>query len=261
MNDTTHLSQVVEDGTAVLTLHHPPVNALSRSVLDELACRIQHLAGDIDICTVVIHSALPKFFSAGANIRELAAIRNSNEGRAYAERGQAVLHQIEHLPKPVIAAIDGVCLGGGLELALACPLRIATTASRLGLPEVNLGLLPGFGGTVRLSRILGVTQAMNMILLAKEIDGAEASRLGIVHQVVKPGAALETALELARQVQGKSKGSVNAILATLLPRDDELEKHAFEKEARLFGARFDTEDAKEGIRAFLEKRVPKFTGR
>lgn len=261
MNDTTHLSQIVEDGTAVLTLNNPPVNALSCAVLNELACRIQQNAADPDIRTVVIHSALPKFFSAGANIQELAALRNSREGQVYAERGQAVLHQIEHLPKPAIAAIEGVCLGGGLELALACPLRIATTASRLGLPEVNLGLLPGFGGTVRLARLLGTTQAMNMILLAKEIDGAEAARLGIVHQVVKPGAALETALELARQIQSKSPASVAAILCTLLPRDDTLEKHAFEKEARLFGARFDTEDAKEGIRAFLEKRVPQFQGR
>lgn len=255
------ISQVIEEGTAVLTLNHPPVNALSRALLDELETRIQRNEADPAIRAVVIHSALPKFFCAGADIRELAAIPSCEEGRRYSERGQRLMNRIERSSKPHIAAIEGACLGGGLELALACPLRIAAATARLGLPEVNLGLLPGFGGTVRLARVAGPARALEMILTGKDIDATQAAGMGWVHQAVKPGAALETALELARQIQGKSPGSIQAVLTILHHRDAASEQGAFEKEAELFGARFETEDAKEGLRAFLEKRLPRFQGR
>jgi enoyl-CoA hydratase/carnithine racemase len=255
------VTQVLEENTAVWTLNHPPVNALSRNLLSTLDALVEEACQNDEVRAVVITSFTQKYFVAGADIKELQKISSQAEGQKYAERGQAVLQKIENASKPFIAAIEGYCLGGGLELALACHLRIAGTEARLGLPEVNLGLMPGFGGTQRLVRQVGRDRALELMLTGNHISAQEAHDLELVSQVVKEGSSLDIALSLARQIQTKSALSIAAILASVRSREEDSLKERYRKDAKAFGALFETEDSKEGITAFIEKRPPQFKGR
>ncbi len=255
------VTQTLDENTAVWTLNHPPVNALSQALLSALDTLVDEACQNDEVRSVILTSFTQKYFVAGADIKELSNISNQAEGQKYAERGQAILMKIENAPKPFIAAIEGYSLGGGLELALACHLRIAGAEARLGLPEVNLGLMPGFGGTQRLARQVGQDRALEMMLTGKHIPAQEAYDLGLVSQVVKSGSTLDTALNLARQIQTKSASSVSAILASLRSREEDSLQDRYKKEAKAFGALFETEDGKEGLSAFLEKRQPQFKGR
>ncbi|WEG13939.1 enoyl-CoA hydratase [Pullulanibacillus sp. KACC 23026] len=248
------------DQVAVLTLNKPPANALSRSIIQGLSDQFDHLAEDPAIKAVVLRGD-GRFFSAGADIKEFTEVPSADEFSRLATNGQDVFKRIETFTKPVIAAIHGAALGGGLELSMACHIRIAETGTKFGLPELNLGLIPGFAGTQRLPRLVGVPKATEMILTSTPIDAEEALRWGLVNRVVETGKGFETALELAQQISKKSAVSVQAALRSLqFARQGEFEKGS-EFEAVSFGKVFASEDAKEGIAAFMEKRSPQFKDR
>ena len=256
--ETEHLSYEVEDGTALVTLKRPEaLNALSQSLLEELA-EIPELVQQDPEVRAVIFTGEGKAFAAGADLKEIAAIKDPFMGREYALFGQRVFAEIAALPVPTIAAINGYALGGGLELALACDLRVAAKTAKLGLPEVGLGLIPGFGGTQRLPRLIGRGRALDLIFTGRHVDAEEALFLGLVNRVAED--ALEEAKKLAQKIL-KNAPIALALAKESVVRGEGLDlAEALEIEADLFGYAAATEDMKEGVRAFLEKRPPSFKG-
>ncbi len=259
MTGTMH-SCKIEDGVALVTLNHPPVNTLTPELLAELDSTFDSLATDDAVKTVVL-TGTGRVFVAGADIRVLASIPSSTEGVAIALRGQAILNKIEAFEKPVIAAINGACLGGGLELAMCCHIRLAAEGARLGLPEINLGIMPGFGGTQRLPRLIGQSKAMELILTGEPISAREAMSLGLVSQVVSVDDLMRQAQGLARTMAAKSQVALRTSLRSIRQGMERSLSHGLVLEARLFGELCDTEDRKEGAAAFLEKRQPRFKNR
>lgn len=252
------ISVLVDDSqTAVLSINNPPANALSVSLLEALGKTVRSLNANEKIRAVVVVGGSQKFFAAGADIKELQSIDRCSKGREYSEKGQVVLNEIENASKPYIAAVEGHCLGGGLELALACHLRIAGSEANFGLPEINLGLMPGFGGSQRLTRLVGVGRALEWMLTGDNVSAEEALRTGLVNRRVGKGNALETALNLGKHIAQKSPHAVAAILKTALSSDSVSWQEKLMRESRAFGSLFETDEAKEGMQAFLEKRIPK----
>jgi len=250
----------IEEGVALVTLNHPPVNALTSEMLTEMDSTFDSLAMDEAVKIVVLTGA-GRCFVAGADIRELASIPSSAEGEAIAHHGQTILNNIEGIEKPVIAAINGACLGGGLELAMCCHIRLAAEDARFGLPEINLGIMPGFGGTQRLCRLIGQSKAMELILTGEPISARKAMRLGLVSQVVSTDDLLRQAQGLARTMAGKSQPALRASFRAVRQGITGDLADGLALEARLFGALCDTDDRKEGVAAFLEKRQPQFKNR
>ncbi|MBI4400655.1 MAG: enoyl-CoA hydratase/isomerase family protein [Nitrospirae bacterium] len=256
----TALSRTVEHGVATLTLNHPPVNALTPELLVELEAAFDALAADRAVKVVVL-TGTGRFFIAGADIRVIAGIPSSREGTEMALRGQAIFNKIEAFEKPVIAAINGVCLGGGLELAMCCHLRLAAEGTRLGQPEINLGIMPGFGGTQRLARFVGRSKATELILTGDLFSAQEAKAMGLVSQVVPPEDLLRQAQGLARRIASKGQLAVRAALRAIHQGAELGLREGLALEARLFGGLCDSEDKKEGTAAFLMKRQPQFQDR
>lgn len=256
---STHTCRI-EESVALVTLTQPPVNALSPELMTELDGTFDALASDTDVKAVVLTGA-GRYFVAGADIRVLASIPASAEGEAMARRGQAILNKIEAFQKPVIAAINGACLGGGLELAMACHVRLAAEGARLGQPEINLGIMPGFGGTQRLPRLIGRSKAIELILTGDPISAQEALEIGLVTQVTPPEDLLRQAQGMARKMAGKSQPALRASLRAIQHGADMDLADGLALEARLFGELCDTEDRKEGLAAFLGKRQPRFRDR
>ena len=250
----------IDNGVATVTLNHPPVNALTPQVLAEIDAAFDSLSKD-DSVKVIILVGTGRVFVAGADIKVLASISSAQEGTKMALHGQAILNRIESLEKPVLAAINGMCLGGGLELALCCHLRLAADAARLGQPEINLGIIPGFGGTQRLSRLVGSSKALELILTGDPISAAEAKALGIVSQVVPADDLLRQAQGMGRKIALKAQLAARTALRAVRDGAQMGLAEALEHEARLFGELCDTEDKREGVMAFLEKRQPQFRGR
>ncbi|ODT44248.1 MAG: enoyl-CoA hydratase [Nitrospira sp. SCN 59-13] len=249
-----------DGAVATVTIHHPPANTLTPELLAELSQIFETFAND-DAIKVVVLTGTGRFFIAGADIRVLASISSSQEGSSIARQGQAILNRIESLEKPVIAAINGVCLGGGLELAMCCHIRLVAEGSRLGQPEVNLGIMPGFGATQRLPRIVGQSKALELILTGDPISAQEAKSLGLVSEVVPPEDLLRQAQGLARKMATKSLPALRASLRSIHSSADMNLLEGLALEARLFGALCETEDKREGLAAFLEKRQPRFMDR
>ena len=258
MNAEKHVTVLEDEDIAVLTLNRPPANALNIEVLTELDSAIQQLNWNDAVRAVILASGSEKFFCAGVDIKELSTIQSEKDGVKYAELGQSVLGKINSATKPYIAAVEGVCVGGGCELALACHLRIAGTGAKFALPEINLGVMPGFGGTYRLPECIGTPRALEMMLTGKEVSAEEAQSMGLINQAVNSGAALETALHLGKQIAGKGGRAIAAILSVVNDPDCVSIEKKLKKEANAFGKLFTTHDAREGFLAFLEKRLPDF---
>jgi enoyl-CoA hydratase len=250
-----------DGAVAVVTVNRPAVlNALNAPTLDDLRRAALDLKHDTGVRVVIMTGAGEKSFIAGADINELA-VQTPTTGRDHALRGQHVFNLIENLGKPVIAAINGYALGGGCELAMACTLRIAADTAKLGQPEINLGIIPGYAGSQRLARLVGKGKAMELILTGAQITAAEAERIGLVNRVV-PAADLMT--EVRKLAAALSRGAPIAMRYIISAVNEGLEMPFAEAcvfEATLFGLVASTEDMREGTTAFLEKRKPEFRGR
>jgi len=251
----------VEDRVAIVTIDHRPVNALDQPTLQELGTIIDSVAAEPTVKVVIVTGAGSLAFVAGADIKAVSQLTSLQQAKEMAALGQAVFLKIQRLSKPVIAAINGICLGGGLELAMSCHLRISGDRVRFGQPEVNLGIMPGWGGTQRLPRLIGRTKATEWILTGDMVTAQEAARLGLVNQVVPQDQVLKVAKDVARKIA--SKGAV-AIAQSLRAIEDGIDhplEQGLAKEAEAFGAVVLSEDAREGVNAFLEKRQPQFKDR
>jgi enoyl-CoA hydratase len=250
-----------DHAVAIVTINRPKVlNALDISTLDDLRRAVLDLKRDDAVRVIVITGSGDKSFVAGADINELVA-NSPTSGRDQALAGQHVFDLIENLGKPVIAAVNGYALGGGCELAMACTLRIAADTAKFGQPEVNLGLLPGYGGTQRLPRLVGKGKAMELILTGAPISAAEAERIGLVNRVV-PASVLMTEARSFAGILAAQPPLATAYIIHAINHGVEMPfAQACAYEATLFGLAFATEDMREGTRAFLEKRKPSFRGK
>src|SRR6266487_4344462 len=252
-----YVTVTVAERFATVTLNNPPSNLLSTPVLRELDQTFGQLEAD-DAVRVIILTASGKFFSPGADIKELADLNTMHQGSELSGRGQALLNRIERFDKPVIAAINGACLGGGLELAMACHMRVAAAGTLLGLPEIKLGLIPGFGGTQRLPRIIGTSRAAELILPGELITSDQALSMGLVNRVVLGRDLLTQAQQLAGRITSKGRLAIQSALRAIRTGLDSPLAEGLARETELFGMLCETPDKKEGTAAFLEKRPPKF---
>ncbi len=257
MPDYQYLGVTTEEKVCVLTVSNPPANLLSSLVLAELSGFLDALAEKPEAKVLIVTGA-GTFFIVGADVKEIAAIQGASFGTEASTLGQMVFSKLENLPIPTIAAINGHCLGGGNELAMACSLRIASDRARFGQPEINLGIMPGFGGTQRLPRLVGLARALELNLTGDMVSAQAALEMGLVNKVVPEAEVMKQALGLAKKIAEKSQPAVERILkatqqALALPAAE-----GFKLESKLFGELCETQDMREGLTAFLEKRRPKF---
>jgi len=251
----------IRDGVLFLTIDRPKVlNALNAQTVEEIHQAFVSARDDESVKAVIVTGGGEKAFVAGADINELA--RNTPiTGKQTSERGQAILSFIERFPKPVIAAINGFALGGGCELALACHIRIASDKAQIGLPEVTLGIIPGYGGTQRMARLLGKGKALELICTGDRIPAAEAERIGLVNKVVPADQLLAAAEEMARKIMARGPLAIRAAIEAVVRGSDMAFEEGQLLEANLFGLLCASEDTKEGLTAFLEKRPARFRGK
>lgn len=254
-----------EDGgrIIVIAIDNPPANTLGRAVMQELSDVIEAFASDdtakVAILTGGTEAGAGQIFVAGADINDIAALETAAAAEAAVTQGHQVFDRIAGLHKPVIAAINGACLGGGNELAMACPLRIASANATFGQPEIKLGIIPGFGGTQRLPRIVGKAKALEMMLTGSNINAQEALRLGLINKVAAEGMLLREAKGLAKVISMMGGKAVAAILQATEQGMSTTRDEGMALERRLFGEVAETADKREGLAAFIEKRRPNFT--
>ena len=249
-----------EDRLVTVTLNRPPVNALSKEVMDALADTFDELAKDDTIGAVIVTGAGEKAFVAGADITEFPKLNSSN-GEKLSRRGQEVFQKIADFPAPVIAAVNGFALGGGMELALACDIRVVAENAKVGLPEVTLGIFPGYAGTQRLPRIISAGKAKELIFSGAMIDAAEAYRIGIADHLTPAGESVNKAREVAGAILKAGPVAVRLAKQAVNSGLDQTLAEGQKTEAKLFADLCDTEDQKEGAKAFMEKRPPQFKGK
>ncbi len=249
------------DAIRTITVNRPDkLNALDSATLDALGAAFEDAARDASVRVVILTGGGSKAFVAGADIAEMSGLTPA-EGRDFSVRGSRMMRGIEKMPKPVIAMINGFALGGGLELAMSCHLRIAADTAKVGQPEINLGLIPGFGGTQRLIRLAGRAAALELCLTGAPIDAARAMQFGIVNRVV-PAAELEAeTIKLATQLANAAPLALRGILDCIDTGGEVGIGEGLEYESAQFGLVFSTDDMREGTGAFLEKRKPAFKGR
>jgi enoyl-CoA hydratase len=246
------------DGILIVTIDRPKVlNALNAQTVQEIGQAITAAATDDAVKCIILTGGGEKAFVAGADINELAQM-GPITGKQTAERGQKVLNAIENSPKPVIAAINGFALGGGCEIALACHIRIASEKAQLGLPEVSLGIIPGYGGTQRMARLLGKGKALELILTGDRIGAVDAEKIGLVNKVVPADQLMATAEEMAKKIASRGPLAVRAAIEAVMSGSEMPFNEGQFLEATLFGLLAATEDMKEGMQAFLEKRAADF---
>ena len=260
MADYQYLGVSTEEKICTLTISNPPANLLSKAVLTELNNFLDGL-GTHPEPKVLILTGAGTFFIVGADIKEISELKNSAQGNEAAALGQMVFNKLESLPIPTIAAINGHCLGGGNELAMACSIRIASDRARIGQPEINLGIMPGFGGTQRLARLVGKSKALELNLTGEMINTKEAFEIGLVNRIVPEAEVMKQAAGLAKKIAGKSRPAVERILKATREGSARSLEEGLKLEATLFGQLCETQDMKEGLAAFLEKRQPKFQDR
>ncbi len=236
------------------------LNALNLKTIGELKAAFLSLRDDLEVKAVILTGSGDKAFVAGADISELANL-NSSSGKEYALKGQELTKLIENFEKPVIAAVNGYALGGGTELALACHIRIASDNAKMGQPEVKLGIIPGFGGTQRLARLVGKGWAMELILSGRMVTAQEALAMGLVNKVVPLSDLLPTCEALAKEILANSSLAISSAIEAINQGLDKALEKGLLFEAELFAKACDTEDSKEGTKAFLERRKANFQGR
>jgi len=249
-----------EDGFAVVTLNRPPANAISAQLVVDLEAAVAELEGDAAVRAVVITGAGDRIFCGGADLGSAFSGGPGADLEAFLRRGNAVLRRIETFPKPVIAAIQGHATGGGCEIAMACHLRVMKETARIGQTESNLGIIPGYGGTQRLPRLIGRTKALEFLILGTQIPASEALTLGLVNRVSKEGATLDDARALARTIAQRAPIATRLIIQCVDRGLNGPIEQGIEGEVRAFLEILKTEDAAEGIQAFFGKRPPQFKG-
>jgi enoyl-CoA hydratase len=251
----------VKDHVATVTLNRPQVlNALNSTVFNELDQAFMKLVANVEVRVILLTGAGEKAFAAGADIGEIARLDVAT-GEAKARRGQEVLRMIETCGKPVIACINGFALGGGCELAMACTMRLASETARMGQPEVKLGLIPGYGGSQRLPRLVGRSMALKLLLTGEMVSATEALGIGLVDEVVPAGRLMERAEELAKTIVGMAPLAVAGCMEAVRWGSELSLMAGTDVEAEIFGRLCGTEDKAEGTKAFLEKRAPVWQGR
>jgi enoyl-CoA hydratase len=261
MTDLSYLRVDWDGDVAVVTIDRPDkLNALNAEVVAELGQVFRDLREDDAVRGVILTGGGEKAFVAGADIGELAKM-DSVSGVAVSRDGQEVFRMIERFPKPVLAAVGGYALGGGCELALACHLRLASENARFGLPEVGLGIIPGYGGTIRLARLVGLGRAIELTLTGEQIRAERAHDIGLVSGVVPRDELMDRARTLMGTITAKGPVAVRMALESIYGALDATTEEALRHESALFGILASTSDMKEGMSAFLEKRTPEFTGR
>lgn len=246
-----------EQDVGIVSINNPPVNALSKAVFKEILDSVQELKQSPEIKAIIIMGE-GAIFAAGADIKEIQNVNSQQEGEAISLESHKVINEISNSDIPVIAAINGPCLGGGNELAMACHIRIATDKARFGQPEINIGIVPGMGGTQRLPRYVGTSKAIELLLSGDLISSQEAKSLGLVNLVVPESELKKQALGLAKKFTSKSKVAMAAILKAVREGVEKPLDEGLKIEAKQFGLIMTTEDKKEGIQAFVEKRAPSF---
>ncbi|GFO64021.1 enoyl-CoA hydratase/isomerase family protein [Geomonas paludis] len=251
----------IAEGVATVTVNRPgSLNALNSQVLGELECTLYKLEQDAGVSVVILTGAGEKAFVAGADIKEMAEM-NSFEGHRFALQGQRVMLFMEKMTKPVIAAVNGYALGGGLELALACDVIYASDNAKLGFPEVTLGIIPGFGGTQNLARLIGPNRAKELIYSGRMINAQKALAWGVVNEVVAQAELAAKALDLAREIAKNGSLGVGYAKNAIVNGLNMTKEDGFRYESSLFGVLFATADQKEGMSAFVEKRKAQFQGK
>jgi enoyl-CoA hydratase len=259
MSTYQNLKVESKDGIFFITVNRPDkMNALNRQTVQEIGMAVKQAKEDNSVFGIMLTGEGQKAFVAGADIKEFMGL-TGDQGKEMAKAGQDVFQSIEDCPKPVIAAVNGFALGGGCELAMACHLRVASENAQFGQPEVNLGLIPGYGGTQRLVRYIGKTKALELTITAERINAQQALQLGLVNYVVAPDALVAKCVEMLNLVKTKSPFAVAAAIRAVNAYDGTA--NGFKSELNEFGKCFTSEDIKEGINAFIEKRKPSFTGR
>lgn len=250
----------VEEGILTITINRPDkLNALNKTVIEELSQAIEEIYHNPEIKAALITGTGPKAFVAGADISEFVNL-DAQLGKLLAQKGQTeVFDKIENSPKPIVAAVNGFALGGGCELAMACHFRLASENAKFGQPEVNLGLIPGYGGTQRLTQLVGKGKAMELMMTGQMIDAHEAHKLGLVNHVLTTEELIPKTKEIIQTIMTKAPLAVSQVIAltNIAARGDE---EGLKKEIIAFGELFESSDVKEGTSAFLEKRKPNFTG-
>lgn len=254
------LSWTIEDGVATAIINRPPANALARGVILEINELLDAVENDESV-RVILLKGEGRFFSAGADIKEFTSISSGAEFSELAASGQSIFERLETFSKPVIAAIHGAALGGGLELAMSCHIRLVSENAKLGLPELQLGLIPGFAGTQRLPRYVGFAKAAEMLLTSDPISGTDAAKFGLANHAYPEEELFERAQALATKIAKKSPVAVKAALEMLQYVKPASYHEGVKAEANAFGTVFVSEDAQEGIAAFIEKREPVFKGK
>ena len=260
MPDGQYVTVTIDEHVATLTITNPPANVLSTAVMTELNAALDRLAQEAAVKAVVLTGG-GTFFIAGADVKEIAALTGAADGERATRLGQGVFDKVAALPVPVIAAVNGLCLGGGLELAMACHLRVASDRARFAQPEINLGIIPGFGGTQRLPRLVGAARALELCLTGDMITAQTAYAIGLVNKVVPDGEVLKQAQGLAKKIAAKGRLAITAIMTAVRDGLPKPLAEGLALESQLFGTICQTQDMKEGLKAFLEKRQPTFQDR
>ncbi|NIN68550.1 MAG: hypothetical protein GTO63_28365 [Anaerolineae bacterium] len=258
MTERQYVKLAKEDRVAIITIDNPPVNMISQPVVSDLQSALEEAWADDEVKAIVITGGGQMVFMAGADINVILDLKTPGEAKEIVMQVHELFQTIENSPKPIIAAINGHCLGAGNELAMSCHMRIANNRAMFGQPEIGLGIIPGFGGTQRLPRLVGKGKALELILTGDRITGAEAASIGLVNKAVPGTEVMKTAVGLAKKITSFGRPSITAAveainkgLAVSLPE-------AVEIEADKFSSLVETEDMREGLSAFLEKRQPKF---
>ena len=250
------------EGSATITFNRPQLrNALSQALMTELGDALERADEDEEVHVLILTGAGDKAFMAGADLNEMAKRSTKSELGIYSRRRRAVTTRLEHLSKPSIAAVNGYAFGGGCEMAMACTLRIAADTAKFGQPEINLGIIPGLGGTQRLTRLVGKGKAMELVLLGEPIDAQEACRIGLVNRVVPRDRLMEEARTMAAKLASKAPLALRLAKDAVDYGSEMSEELALEFENRLFAIACGSEDKNEGVAAFFEKRSPNWQGR